>query len=365
MRAAVLAACVVSAVSDCRGQPEGTCLSPALGGKCQAPEYKYSNVLPVQMRQQWDDSDGYCGSLATQTILLANGAYVSQDHVRRAVPGSDRGPGTGAELYYENIGPALDTLKFNHDDWDWENQPTPQWKNYLVWMKKHLVAGHGLVWMISDKSYETKNYTRANGLKGPNFGHEEPVFGIYSNHPFDDVDTYYPDDVLVHGSDYCAGAHTEGPRNYRTFESLPDNDYMSGNCGHAQGTIGQYPCIMEDQDLGFAILGPVEDTPSIPVSLKLDRFDEPANSRMSIYNPADVSGVLTVHGPLAVGEQYTILRWDDYTKVPTSGDYLSSDYDHATTFTAEGSTHEFQDPVTFKSSGTTYYRCVKGVVAVV
>jgi len=81
MRAAVLAACVVSVVSDCRGQPDGTCLSPALGGKCQAPEYKYSNVLPVQMRQQWDDSDGYCGSLATQTILLANGAYVSQDHV--------------------------------------------------------------------------------------------------------------------------------------------------------------------------------------------------------------------------------------------------------------------------------------------
>merc|ERR550532_3577269 len=34
------------------------------------------------MRQQWDDSDGYCGSLATQTILLSQGAYVSQDHVR-------------------------------------------------------------------------------------------------------------------------------------------------------------------------------------------------------------------------------------------------------------------------------------------
>lgn len=86
---------------------------------------------------------------------------------------------------------------------------------------------------------------------------------------------------------------------------------------------------------------------------------------MSIYNPADVSGTLTVHGPLVAGEEYTILRWDDYKKVPTSGDYLSSDYDHATTFTAEGTTHQYEDPVTFKSSGTTYYRCVKGAVAVV
>lgn len=226
-------------------------------------------------------------------------------------------------------------------------------------MKKHLVAGHGLVWMISDKSYQTKNYTMVNGLKGPSFGHEEPVFGIYSKHPLDDVDTYYPVDVLVHGSDYCAGARTEGPRNYRTFESLPDNEWMSGNCGNAQGTIGQYPCIMEDQDLGFAILGPVEDTPSIPVSLKLDRFDEPANSKMSIYQPADIKGTLTVRGPLTPGEQYTVFRWDDFQKVPTDGDYASSAYDHATTFTAKDTTHDFEDPVSFKSSGTTYYRCVK------
>jgi len=106
------------------------------------------------MRQQWDDSDGYCGSLATQTILLSQGAYVSQDHVRRAVPGSDRGPGTGAELYYENIGPALDTLKWRHDDWDWRREQQPQWKNYLVWMKKHIINGQGIVWMIKDAAFE-------------------------------------------------------------------------------------------------------------------------------------------------------------------------------------------------------------------
>jgi hypothetical protein len=277
------------------------------------------------------------------------------------VPGSDRGPGTGAELYYENIGPALDTLKWRHDDWDWRREQQPQWKSYLVWMKKHIINGQGIVWMIKDAAFELKQYNHsAEGIMGPAFGHEEPVFGIYSKHPLNDVDTYYADDVLVHGSDYCAGSHVEGPRNYRLFSSLPD-EYMTGNCAHAQSTIGQYPCINEQQNLGFAILGPVEEEKSIRVHLTLDRFDEPDNSEMNLRNPADIKGTVTVDGPLEVGETYMILRWNDFNKVPTTGRYLESEYDDSHSFVASSSTFTYKDPVPFHSTGTTYYRCVKGV----
>lgn len=288
---------------------------------------------------------------------------MSQDQVRRAVPGTDRGPGTGAELYYENIGPAMDTLKWRHDDWDWRNEQQPQWKNYLVWMKKHIIKGEGIVWMIKDAAFELKqvNYTN-EGLLGPAFGHEEPVFGIYSKHPLTDTDTYYDDDVLVHGSDYCAGANVEGPRNYRLFSSLPD-EHMRGNCARAQGTIGQYPCINENQNLGFAVLGPVEEETSIRVHLKLDRFDEPDNNRMNLRNPVDIKGTVTVEGPLTVGETYTILRWNDYKKVPTTGKYFDSKFDDSHTFVADADTYTFADPTPFKSTGTTYYRCVKGATA--
>jgi len=293
--------------------------------------------------------------------LLSQGAYVSQDHVRRAVPGSDRGPGTGAELYYENIGPALDTLKWRHDDWDWRREQQPQWKNYLVWMKKHIINGQGIVWMINDAAFELKQYNHtAEGTMGPAFGHEEPVFGIYSKHPLSDVDTYYDDDVLVHGSDYCAGPHVEGPRNYRLFSSLPDED-MTGNCANAQGTVGQYPCINEQQNLGFAILGPVEEETSIRVHLTLDRFDEPDNNEMNLRNPVDIKGTVTVEGPLEKGEKYTILRWNDFKRVPTTGKYLESEYDASHTFVASSETFTYADPVPFQSTGTTYYRCVKGV----
>jgi len=362
MKTVIFAGAIHLALADCRAHAEGTCLSPAFDGNCKAPStHQYGIELPVQMRQQWDDSDGYCGSLATQTILLSQGAYVSQDHVRRAVPGSDRGPGTGAELYYENIGPALDTLKWRHDDWDWRREQQPQWKNYLVWMKKHIINGQGIVWMIKDAAFELKQYNHtAEGTMGPAFGHEEPVFGIYSKHPLSDVDTYYDDDVLVHGSDYCAGPHVEGPRNYRLFSSLPDED-MTGNCANAQGTVGQYPCINEQQNLGFAILGPVEEETSIRVHLTLDRFDEPDNNEMNLRNPVDIKGTVTVEGPLEKGEKYTILRWNDFKRVPTTGKYLESEYDASHTFVASSETFTYADPVPFQSTGTTYYRCVKGV----
>jgi len=362
MKTVIFAGAIHLALADCRAHAEGTCLSPAFDGNCKAPStHQYGIELPVQMRQQWDDSDGYCGSLATQTILLSQGAYVSQDHVRRAVPGSDRGPGTGAELYYENIGPALDTLKWRHDDWDWRREQQPQWKNYLVWMKKHIINGQGIVWMIKDAAFELKQYNHtAEGTMGPAFGHEEPVFGIYSKHPLSDVDTYYDDDVLVHGSDYCAGPHVEGPRNYRLFSSLPDED-MTGNCANAQGTVGQYPCINEQQNLGFAIMGPVEEETSIRVHLTLDRFDEPDNNEMNLRNPVDIKGTVTVEGPLEKGEKYTILRWNDFKRVPTTGKYLESEYDASHTFVASSETFTYADPVPFQSTGTTYYRCVKGV----
>jgi hypothetical protein len=361
MKAAIFAGAIGLASANCRGHAEGTCLSPAFDGDCKAPStHQYGKELPVQMRQQWDDSDGYCGSLATQNILLSQGAYVSQDHVRRAVPGTDRGPGTGAELYYENIGPAMDTLKWRHDDWDWRHEQQPQWKNYLVWMKRHIINGEGIVWMIKDAAFELKQYNHTDeGIMGPSFGHEEPVFGIYSKHPLTDTSTYYDDDVLVHGSDYCAGSHVEGPRNYRLFSSLPD-EQMRGNCAHAQGTIGQYPCINEQQNLGFAVLGPVEEEKSIRVHLMLDRFDEPDNDQMNLRNPVDIKGTVTVEGPLEVGEKYAILRWNDFKKVPTTGKYLDSEFDDSHTFVATAETYVYEDPKPFQSTGTTYYRCVKG-----
>lgn len=63
------------------------------------------------------------------------------------------------------------------------------------------------------------------------YDHLETVFGIYSNHSLTDP-TVYPDDVLVHTSQFAPdGINNTGY--YRRFDSLVDTTDMNGNCSAA------------------------------------------------------------------------------------------------------------------------------------
>jgi hypothetical protein len=63
------------------------------------------------------------------------------------------------------------------------------------------------------------------------YDHIEAVYGIWSNHSLSDY-TVYPDDVLVHTSDYAPdGSANTGY--YRRFDSLIDTTEMNGNCSAA------------------------------------------------------------------------------------------------------------------------------------
>jgi hypothetical protein len=332
----------------------GLCVEPAV---CTPPNSKYSNVLPVQSRQQWTNKDGYCGALSVQASAMAFGMWISEDQVRRAAGGEDV-PGGGLEIYYRNIVPAFRTLKLTHEDWDYQGEPQPQYKNYFKWLKRQLVAGHPVTWMILTKHDHAS-------LGAGAFSHIEPVWGIFSNHSLDD-DTVYDDDVVVHGADYWANATVEGPSLYRRFDSLDDDESMAGNCAKAIGTWGHnefYPCVMHDVAYGFALTGYEETSgSSLPLVLSVDRFDEPEYPWTASTPAAQLRGTVTVQGPLEIGASYKILRWDDFRNVPTDGSYLSSSYDYSYDFVAQASTHVFQDPKTFASSGTTYYRCIAAPV---
>lgn len=220
------------------------------------------------------------------------------------------------------------------------------------------------MWMILTKEHATL------GSDDGEFSHIEPVWGIYSNRSLSDK-TVYDDDVVVHGADYWAKGAVEGSKLYRSFASLPDDPRMQGNCGNVPAKIGLnefYPCVMYDVDYGYAITGYVEEggTASVPLSLAVDRFDEPEYPWTSSSPAAQLHGTVTIQGPLDVDATYKILRWDDFRKVPTDGSYLSSNYDHAYDFVPSSANgHVFQDPNTFASSGTTYYRCVKAKTVVV
>ena len=168
---------------------------PCLNKYCEPPKnMKYKRIQNVSPRIQWDDAGGYCGSMAVQDVTLGKGAWVSQQQVRDHTV---HGGGHDNEILATNIIEALTNLKLKFDAFDYKNSPVPQADAYRSWIKKHLVAGNGIAWMIM---LEGGCYPVYPGLPYGFYSHVEPVYGIYSNHPFTEDGKWYDDDVLVHGT---------------------------------------------------------------------------------------------------------------------------------------------------------------------
>lgn len=159
--AAGLLAAPAYATHDVRGT--GECVSP---GRCTPPAAKFSRVLPVTPRQQWNTAGGFCGSMSIQTAHLAFGAWISQGLVRQAnthgaghcdggSPGRP-GPikGEGCEVGALNIGETAENLKLDYEEWNY-NSTKPQSAAYKAWMKKHLVHGDAIVWLVMCKGDDT------------------------------------------------------------------------------------------------------------------------------------------------------------------------------------------------------------------
>jgi len=77
-----------------------------------------------------------------------------------------------------------------------------------------------------------------------------------AKHPLNDTNAY-PDDIIVHGSDYTPDG-TANLGYFRTLDSLLDDTDMQGDCANAGTEWKQnekYPCILEKQTYAMAITG--------------------------------------------------------------------------------------------------------------
>jgi hypothetical protein len=311
---------------------------PCFSPYCKPPTgMKYKRLENVSPRIQWMDAGGYCGSLAIQDVTLGKGVWISQQQVRdhtRAGGGHDN------EILATNIELALRNLKLKYDAFDYKHLPTPQADAYRTFIKKHLVQGNGIAWMIM---LQGGCYPVYPGLPYGIYSHVEPVYGIYSNHPFDDNGTWYPDDVLVHGTD--ADTHSY----YRRFDSLPAG-LNSHNCSECRSDYVGYPCINNNYGFGYAITGVDDDKAGMPLSLAVDESSEPNTREGS--KPSHMHGTVTVSG-LADNKSYTLYRWDS---VEDAFDITKARSSHAFSTPDNATTYVYTDPDTILSSSTTYYR---------
>ncbi len=214
------------------------------------------------------------------------------------------------------------------------------------------------------------------------YDHVEPVWGIFSNSSLD-VDTVFPDDVLVHGSDWDQNGY------YRPFSTLVDSpkngNVLTGNCSIAvpwgggpnevrtnhthvsrpsyhsililfctifrHAVLQAYPCVMNDIDYGYAISGFVDPMQrAIPTSLSVNGGGtEPQGSSV------DLTATLLVAGPLTVGATYTIYRFDGTANFPTDSQFERGNSSASFPFVAQASTFQMVDPVTIPSASAVYY----------
>jgi len=319
-------------------------MTPCNWKECQKPERKYELISKSQPGIQWRDHGGYCGSWSIQRAILAKGAWISQQQVRdHASPAPGAPKDHANEILSPNIDEALRNLKIRGNGFDYQNAQFPQQHEYFKWLKKQLVAGRTVVWMImwDGEALPAYNLKLPAGLHG----HVEPVIGIQSNRPLSD-ETVYDDDVAVHYDDVSTTTL------YTTFGSLPGNWSGEGDsrahCSQSRYCIGPY-------SYGWALHGFLDQREGWPLSLSINPWLKEPESREG-GKPVNITGTLTATG-LTQGSTYEIYRWGTTEEAFTySGRYK------IITFTATDDTFVYRDPRTFSSDSATYYRCVKADV---
>ncbi|CAK0894432.1 unnamed protein product, partial [Prorocentrum cordatum] len=296
-----------------------------------------SVLLDFQPGYQWDDAGGYCGSWAVQRAALGKGAWISQQQVRDH---TSPGGGHDNEILSTNIEEAFKKLKISFEGFDYVNEPLPQQDAYARWLKKQLVAGYAVAWMImwSGQSYPIYDLKPPAGM----YGHVEPVVGIQSNHPLNDTTrgSSGSDDVVLHYTD--AGTNTV----HRALSSLGGSWAGPGrraNCGW------RHSYCMAEYAFGWAVKGFEDDKPYVQASLAIQPYESEPDTR-SGETPVLLKGTLTVT-ELTAGSTYSIYRWDSVEDAFTYSDSFKK-----TSFQAKTDRFVYSDGTGFQSSGTTYYR---------
>ncbi len=275
-------------------------------------------VLDLPTRLQWENDNGYCGETAIQTAALYFGTYLSQDLARQIA---------GEELIVsENDDELLNALKLNFEEWDWE-APTPQYEDYLVWVKQHLYEEHPVLITVYVK-----------GMEDPDYDHIVPAVGYKAA----DVDSYNEADELIFND------LAEKTPFTRTFDTMWDDRSMQRN-----DSKYKY-CIPKDVEYGTAVTGISDpNNETVPVSLEVDAWDEP-NVTLG-EEPREMEVKVHIKS-LTPGAEYVLLKYTDCGKVPDS-EFLNSAADRAEHFTADESTMIIDDSI--MSNSLAIYRCVR------
>jgi hypothetical protein len=224
---------------------------------------------------------------------------------------------------------ALDALHLDHAQYG--GPVAPQFQDFMLWIKTKLTLGVPVIFTVY-----------LSGSSDPDYDHIMPATGIASSN----LPAYDATDVLTFDNNFGLQLmHAVGT--------------MSGTRASCAAGLSEGGCVPQDVDYGTAVNG-ITDTQhaTLPTTATVAQSSEPNVSQGAA--PSQMNATVTVSG-LQPGRGYALLRYDDYTKVPTNvspAGFLASAYTHRTDFTATAAQWTQLDATPFVSSGVAYYRCV-------
>jgi len=281
-----------------------------------------TTLLAIPARQQWDENNGYCGETSIQSFALYFGTYASQYRIRGFI-----NPNQQSQLLIGvNEQTALRALHLKFEQWN-SNSPTPQWQNYLAWVKRELQKGAPVIGTLYVK-----------GMTDPDYDHIVPFIGFRSSF---DTTRYHASDTLLFNDNYATTTLV------RTVGTL---------AATRRGTnTGSFTYAIPSRvDYGCAVTGIVDTLrETVPVRLQVDRSSEP--NLITGAQPVTLNATVNIQS-LVPGKTYSLLRYDDPARVPDSGFLAKGGYTSARTFTATAATQAFTDR--FLSNAVVTYRCV-------
>jgi len=276
-----------------------------------------STRLSIASRLQWPNNDGYCGENSIQMCGLYYGEYISEGLCRRVAGGE--------LLIYVNDTTALNLFSFTYTEWD-PNLATPQYMNYLDWVKQYLYKKQPVIITVY-----------VSGGSDPDYDHIIPAIGFYAKN----VNTYTATDSLTYNTNFDTVPFT------RLFSTMYATRGGAGNSA-------PYPYyIPQNVDYGVAVTGN-KDPGKVtkPVHITLDSNEEP-NVSLGV-KPCVLKATITADS-LTIGKQYALLRYNDYKTVPSAG-FTPAGANSVVYFTATAVTHAVID--SFMSDTAVFYRCI-------
>lgn len=288
-----------------------------------AADKAVGKILSIPARRQWDDNEGYCAETCIQSFAMYYGTYISQYRIRAMIDPKQH----DGVLIGENEDEVLKNLRLTFEQWDYDKESTPQYKSYLAWTKQHLRSGHPVIGTVYMK-----------GESDPDYDHTLPFIGFQSSH---DSTGYYGDDKLIF---YDNRPRSSFSRPFSTMFAT-----------RSQANVGTYDYyIPEKSDYGCSVTGIVDPQhETVPVQLSIDRWDEPVV--VAGQKPVTLHGTLAIKS-LVSGKKYSLLRYDDHSKVPEAKFLAKGGYAWRHQFTATGATQTISDD--FMSSECVIYRCI-------